>query len=57
MLPDGRRAVTVGGQDYILGADGRPDWDRPVWIEGLSTGEPPPEAEVIELPQPDADDT
>lgn len=59
-LPDGRKAVEAadgdgGHQCYILRADGWPDWDRPVWIEGLSTGEPSPDAEVI--PRPDADRT
>ena len=57
-LPDGRSATMAdGGQYYIDGDDGRPDLDRPVWIEGLSTGEPSPEDEVIDLPRPDDDRT
>lgn len=60
-LPDGRRAVRAGDHDgpryYLLGADGWPDWDRPVWIERLSPGEPAPEDEVIPFPLPDADRT
>lgn len=60
ILPNGRRVADVGvgiSRFYHIRDDGRPDLDRPVWIEGLSTGEPSPEAEVIEIPRPDADRT
>ena len=36
-LPDGREAVEVGpGQYYIAKDDGRPDWNQPVHVPGLS---------------------
>ena len=36
-LPDGRRAVYGGrGQYYIAKDDGRPDWNQPVHVPGLS---------------------
>lgn len=47
-LPDGREAVYGGrGRYYLVRDDGRPDWDRPVWIEGLSSGEPVDGDEII----------
>lgn len=56
ILPNGRRVADVGvgiSRFYHIRDDGQPDMDRPVWIEGLSTGEPPSEAEVIRLPDAD----
>ena len=53
-LPDGRTAVYVGSsssQYYLRTGDGWPDWDRPVYIEGLSSGSPKPGQEIIPLPQ------
>ena len=53
-LPDGRTAVDAGpGPDeyYLCADDGWPDRDRPVYIEGLSSGSPKPGQEIIPLPQ------
>ena len=51
-LPDGRTAVHVGPDEYYLRTgDGQPDWDRPVYIEGLSSGSPKPGQEIIPLPK------
>ena len=51
-LPDGRTAVDVGPDEYYLRTDdGWPDWDRPVYIEGLSSGSPKPGQEIIPLPK------
>ena len=32
---------------YIAHPDGRPDWERPVWIKGVSAGTPDAQDEVI----------
>ena len=51
-LPDGRMAVSVGDGQYCLETDdGWPDWDRPVYIQGLSSGSPKDGQEIIRLPQ------
>ena len=50
-LPDGRTAVYVGGRYYLETDDGWPDRDRPVYIEGLSSGSPKPGQEIIRLPK------
>ena len=46
-LPDGRRAVlTANDRYYVVGDDGRPDWDQPVHIPGFSP-EPPRDGDLI----------
>lgn len=40
-LPDGRIAIDGGdGRYYLPGDDGWPDWDKPVYIPGLSRESP-----------------
>ena len=47
-LPDGRIAVLVDGRYYITHPDGSPDRKRPVWIKGVSPGEPDAQDEVVQ---------
>ena len=55
-LPDGRTAVASAGRYYLVKDGGWPDWDRPVYLPGLSRGPPRDGDLIVRLEDYDAEE-